>query len=337
MRPLTKGIRAAALALSALVALACARVPVEPLPELYWPLPPQKPRIKFVDLIMGSMDVTEYREGGLRTIVFGDASDVRTGKPTFVAVNDNVVYVSDTRMIHVYDFNKKTFGLVGKGLFLNASGIDVTSDGTIYAADTVRRKVYIFERGAKEIRSFGKADELLSPGGLAVDEENGRVLIADAKKHMVVVFSMDGEKLFEIGSRGTGDGQFNFPYDLALGPGGRIYVVDSGNFRVQIFDKDGAYIGKFGSVGTAEGLFARPKGIALDSEGHIYVVDAAFGNFQIFDEAGNVFLAVGAGGAEPGMFSLPFGVDIDENDRIYVVDQMNRRVQVFQYLKESGQ
>ena len=73
----------------------------------------------------------------------------------------------------------------------------------------------------------------------------------------------------------------------------------------------------------------------MDSEGHIYVVDAAFNNFQIFDEEGKLLLWVGNPGSRPGEFYLPSGMYIDREDRIYVTDTFNRRVQVFQYLKEN--
>jgi DNA-binding beta-propeller fold protein YncE len=333
MQGIKRNVEKLVVVILTVVAVSCAKVPVDKLPELYWPLPPQKPRVKFVDLIMGSMDVTGARTGKFKSLIFGEAIDFRLSKPSFVAVNDNIIFVTDVGMVQMYDFNNKKFGLIGRRLLITATGIDVTSDGTLYVGDSSKRKVYIFERGAEKIRSLGELGDFIAPGGIAVDENKGRVLVADAKKHTVIVFSLEGEKLLEFGKRGERPGEFNFPYDVAVDPEGRIYVLDAGNFRVQIFDPDGNFIRQFGAVGTAPGHFSRPKSISLDSEGHIYVVDAGFSNYQIFDDKGNVFLAVGTGGLDPGMFKLPFGIDIDENDKIYVVDQLNHRIQIFQYLK----
>jgi len=312
---------------------ACAQIPEEKPPELYWPLPPERPRIKFVDLVLGSIDVTGVKSGKFKQLLFGEEGEVRFVKPLFVAVKNNVMYVTDVIGIHVYDYNKKEFMILGSGLLRNPTGIDVASDGRIFVGDSAIRQVFIFNPSPRRVTMVAKPGTFGSLGGIAVDEPRGRFIVVDAKKHRVSVYSLDGKFLFSFGKRGINPGEFNFPYDVAVDAEGRMYVVDSGNFRVQIFDKEGKFLRAFGKVGTFPGFFARPKGIALDSEGHIYVVDAAFGNFQIFDSKGVVLLSVGANGSEPGKFSLPVGIDIDENDRIYVVDQMNQRVQILQYLK----
>jgi len=40
-------------------------------------------------------------------------------------------------------------------------------------------------------------------------------------------------------------------------------------------------------------------------------------------------------GRGSGEFYLPSGIFIDEKDRIYISDSYNRRIQIFQYLKEE--
>jgi DNA-binding beta-propeller fold protein YncE len=311
--------------------LGCAaQLPREEVPELYWPLPPEKPRIKFVDLIIGSIDVTGVRSGKFKQLLFGEEPEVGFLKPSFVAARDRVLYITDIGRVHVYDFKRKEYRAIG-GRLLTPTGIAVGPNSVLYVADSSRRALYIISPEGKftEIKGFA------TPGGVALDEKRGRVLVCDTKKHQVVVLDTRGRRLFSIGRRGRGPGQFNFPYDVAVDKEGRIYVVDSGNFRVQILAPNGQPIRAFGTVGMVPGTFARPKGIALDSQGHIYVVDAAFGNFQIFDRLGRVYLAVGTNGLAPGQFQLPAGIAIDERDRIYVVDQMNRRIQVFQYLRHQ--
>ena len=89
----------------------------------------------------------------------------------------------------------------------------------------------------------------------------------------------------------------------------------------------------FGRLGDAPGDFDKPKGIALDSDGHVYVVEGFGDVVQIFDEQGRLLLAFGGSGAGPGQLWLPSGITI-ANDLVYVADAANRRVQVFEYLKE---
>lgn len=321
--------------LGCIMLTSCAGLPKESPPQLYWPFPPEEPRIKFLDLIIGSIDVVGVRSGKFKQLLFGEEPEIGFRKPSYIYVRDNILYITDVNLIHVYDFRKKEFRFLGVRLLRNANGIVVTPDRRVFVGDSAKKRVYIiYPNGKASI--LGNINSFDTPAGLALDEVNKRLIVVDAKRHEVSIWSLSGEFLFSIGKRGVGPGEFNIPYDVAVDKDGRIYVVDSGNFRVQVFDKDGKFLSAFGGVGMIPGSFARPKGIALDSEGHIYVVDASFGNFQIFNTDGSAFLAVGTGGSEPGKFILPLGIFIDKDDKIYVVDQMNRRIQIFQYLKKQA-
>jgi len=285
-----------------------------------------------VDYVSSSLDVEVLEKGKFKKLLFGEQRDIRFIKPTYVAVKNNIMYVTDINRIRVFDFSKKKYYVIGKGTLRNATGIAVSSDGTVYVADSGLKKVLIKKPNEPKAIIIG-GDKIDGPGGMTIDESRGRFLVADAKRHVVVAFSLDGKFIRDIGQRGDAPGTFNIPYDVEVDDDGYIYVMDSGNFRVQILDPEGRYVTEFGGVGAAPGLFSRPKGIAIDSDGYIYAVDAAFGNFQIFDAEGNVYLAVGENGSAPSNFLLPFGIAIDKEEKIYVVDQMNRRVQIFERLK----
>jgi DNA-binding beta-propeller fold protein YncE len=243
------------------------------------------------------------------------------------------MYVTDIGCLHVFDFKHKKYSRFGGDVLNTPTGVALSPSGAIYVADSTADEIFIFSPGGVLI---GQIKGVSTPGGIAFDNTRGRLICCETRKHDLAVFDAAGKLLFNIGKRGNGPGEFNFPYSVAVDREGRILVVDSGNFRVQVLAPDGSFIRAFGSVGILPGMFARPKGIALDSEGHLYVVDSAFGNFQIFDESGNIYLAVGSNGTDPGEFHLPTSIAINERDRIYVVDQLNRRIQVFQYLKDGG-
>jgi DNA-binding beta-propeller fold protein YncE len=315
----------------AVIAACAGEMYKEEIPELYWPLPPQRPRIKFVDLIIGSLDVTGSQRGKFRRVLFGEEGEIGFVKPLFVASKKGVVYVTDQSSIVVMDFKEKAFRVIASNNIRIPTGIAVSETGKLFVGDSAKRSVFMVDPETQDTKQI-KDEPFGNPGGLAVDDTNGRLVATDVKEHMIRVYTLDGEKLFSFGERGMELGEFNFPYDVAVDSEGNIYVVDSGNFRVQIFDKEGNFLMAFGNVGTIAGHFARPKGIALDSDGHIYVVDGAFGNFQIFDKNGQSLLSVGSVGIEPGQFVLPIGITIDVDGSIYVVDQINRRLQKFQYI-----
>ncbi len=313
-----------------LASCASNEVVVEKVPEMYWPLPPEKPRIKFVDVIIGSLDA-RMKKGKLKELLLGQEADTLFVKPFGVAAAGNRLYVTEVGGVYYYDFEKMKFKVIGVDKLRVPTAIAASHDFVV-VGDIASKRLLKFDRDGQFISEFA-GKEIDTPAGLAIDGKRQRIIYSDAKKNEVTVFRYDGSVLFSFGRTGTREGEFHIPYGVAVDPQGRIYVVDSANFRLQIFDENGKYLKSIGKVGMSAGQFARPKGVALDSDGHIYVLDAAFGNFQIFDFDGNTLLAVGNNGIGPAEFQLPSAIAINEKDEIYVVDQINRRVQIFQYLK----
>jgi len=318
----------------------CASQVAEKPVDLVWPNPPETPRIRYIRSLSRA---NEFGSTGSNWIdyFFGDQSAESMAKP-YAASTDQTgrVYVTDTGLGVVWVFDEKEkkvslLGTSGQGQLKQPIGVAVDNRGIVFVSDVLLQRVYGLDRDGKLVVAIGKKDELKSPSGLAIDAASNRLYVADTRAHNIRVYNTtDGTFLFEFGKRGTEEGEINFPTNLFV-RNGKVYVTDTGNFRIQIFDLEGKFLKKLGTLGDALGALARPKGVAADSDGHIYVVDAAFDNFQIFDENGKLYLYVGSAGSGPGFFWLPAGLHIDESDKIYVVDSYNRRVQVFQYLKEK--
>jgi DNA-binding beta-propeller fold protein YncE len=301
--------------------------------NLYWPPPPDLPRIKYIQSVYCEDDIG--REYSLKEMLFGKDTGVDfLMKPYGVFSIGNRIYVTDLVLkgILVFDLDAKRVRLSGvEGSLKTPSSVVADSTGTVYVADAGGAKIVVYdERGIYRTAFLLPGSR---PVAAIINAKLGRLYVVDRNANMVLALDLEGNKLFEFGGPGDADGKFHLPLGIAVDADGTLYVLDSGNFRVQIFDPQGVFLAKFGSVGDGPGMFANPKGIALDSEGHIYVTDAAFGNFQVFDRQGRFLLFVGSLGPAPGQFHLPSGIAIDEKDRIYVADQFNRRIEVFQYLK----
>ena len=303
--------------------------------NLFWPLPPDPPRIKYIQSIYNEDDID--RVYSLKEKLFGKEYADAMSRPYGVHTRYGKMLVSDIalRRVLIFDLVSKRLRVLGEeGALITPSSAAADRSGTIYVADPGGTKVAVYNTdGSYRTAYILKGNR---PVAVALNEALGRLYAVDRDSHRVVAFGLDGTFHFEFGGRGSADGKFNIPLDITVGPNGDVYVLDAGNFRVQIFSADGRFLSKFGAVGDRPGMFANPKGIALDSEGHIYVTDAAFSNVQIFDREGNVLLFIGQLGPRPGQFHLLAGISIDENDRIYVADQLNGRIQVFQYLKTQG-
>lgn len=80
---------------------------------------------------------------------------------------------------------------------------------------------------------------LRSPGGLAIDERRGCVLVAEAHAHRIVCFSLDGKLLEAFGGPGETPGQFDFPTGVAIAErGGKrlLLVSEGGGRRLQVLE-----------------------------------------------------------------------------------------------------
>lgn len=314
----------------------CAPAPYQkPQIDLAWPLPPDEPKIKFVDKFLSTLDMGKQQS--FTEALFGEEQIDALYKPYGVAVDKTgKIYVTDIGRVFVFDFKNKSHEFIGvepgSGKLVIPIGIAISSDGSVFVADTAQDRVFVYKKN-KFFAAIGHTGDFESPSGVALDEKRGLIYVVDSKKHNVSVFSLsDYKKIRTIGKRGSELGEFNFPANIALDADGRLYVVDTFNVRIQVFDENGAFVKAIGKLGDGPGFLARPKGIAIDSEGHIYIVDAAFQNFQIFDRDGNILLVIGTTGVLPGEFYLPAGIAIDDEDKIYVVDQIPGSVTVFQYL-----
>jgi len=302
--------------------------------EYVWPLPPEKPRIKYLKSIWGEDDIRGT--SALEVIVGKDPSSDMV-KPYGVTTDTmGRIYVTDTvsRTVFVFDEQQSEMYFLGdrKHLFKIPAGVATDNMNHVFVSDTGHDAIFIFDENGSFVKQFGKGI-LNNPAGMAVDNTRGRLYVASVKTNRIEVFDLQGEHLFGFGQLGGGPGQFNFPRDVAIDFFGDVYVVDSANFRIQVFNSEGGYIREFGRLGSSPGQFSRPKAIAVDAQANVYVTDAAFNNFQVFDSLGTLLLFVGVSGTfAPGEFSLPADIHVDNRNRIYVVDQLNRRVQVFQKL-----
>lgn len=112
-----------------------------------------------------------------------------------------------------------------------------------------------------------------NPVGVAVDESNGDVFVADRGNHRINVFSSSGAFLKEFGaSELTNPGQIAMDGDPASSSFRSLYVVDG--FRIVKFDHEGNKLLEFGSEGEGDGQFKLPNpGIAVGPGGTVYVLD----------------------------------------------------------------
>lgn len=311
-----------------------------PLAEpLVWPGAPEEPRIKFVGVISTEEDLKKevpWSEGLLRFFFGREETGVMLG-PYDMCVDDRQrLFVADMAgaNIHIFGLDDRKYHqfseMAGGETLAGPISIELVGD-RLYVADSVLRKICVFDLEGNFIFSFGE-DALERPSSIAYQAEGKRIYVSDTAGHTIKIFTKDGKLTGSIGSRGSLPGQFNYPTHLWIDESGKIYISDTLNYRVQIFSKEGVFVKFFGSQGDRPGNFAHPSGISTDNYGNIYVVDRQYENVQIFDPNGRVLMALGQEGSGFGEFWLPGGIFIDDTNRIFIADSFNKRVQIFELI-----
>lgn len=306
-----------ALALAALALAGCAGAPREaPIPAaaVFYPPPPDAPRIQHLATFTGERDVA-LPESDFARFVVGEATTAgQLRQPYGAALHGTRLYVADSKApgLAVFDFAQRRFTFMtgaGHGRMKRPINVTIDRDGTKYVTDTGRDQILIYDREDRFVSALG--DEGQSrPVDVAIGGE--RLYVVDIKNHQVQVLDKrSGRLLHRFGKAGSKPGELFQPTNIAIGPDGDVYVVDTGNFRVQRFTAEGSYVRSYGEVGISPGSFARPKGIALDKAGRLYVVDAAFQNVQVFDNAGRLLLHFGEAREGFDGLSLPAALRID--------------------------
>ncbi|MFA6094639.1 MAG: peptidoglycan-binding protein [Candidatus Paceibacterota bacterium] len=158
-----------------------------------------------------------------------------------------------------------------------------------------------------------------------------KILILAFVLFFVGTFTAQATYTFDLqfGVPGSGQGQFNDPYDSAIDSHGFIYVVDAGNGRIQKFDQSGNFVLSFGGIGTADGQFTYPNAIAIDSTDHVYISDYNAHRVQKFSSDGVFIMKWGENGTGNGQFYFPTDLALDSSGNFFVVDRGNDRVQKF--------
>lgn len=314
-------------------------------PLRLWPSPPERARIQFVEAFSSPADLhlkrTSFFKGLLKK-----ALGLETRTPSMLmpygVVTDSrgriLAVDNKLRAVHIFDRQQKMYYLVTPQKherLVSPVGLAVDAADNFYVSDSYQGKIFVFDRSGKMRNVIGRPEgKYKRSTGIAIDKDNRVLYVVDTLKHMVEADDLDGKELFRFGHRGDGPGEFNYPTQICI-RGERVYVTDTLNARIQIFDLKGKYLSSFGRLGTGAGDLDKAKGVALDSEGHVYVVEGLHDVVQIYDADGRFLLAFGSTGSARGEFYLPTAIHIDNEDRIYVADSYNRRIEVFQYLRDG--
>jgi DNA-binding beta-propeller fold protein YncE len=212
--------------------------------------------------------------------------------------------------------------------------VTVGGDGKIYISDTGEKKVRVYDGNGAYLYDIdsgqddqGQPYQYYSPYGLAVDDGNNRLYIAD---YMLRVVDPEGNFLYNLTpppEAVTVDQSESAirPNQIAL-TSDRVYVTSRDG--IYIFDAAaGQYLEHWGTRGAAVGQFDFPNGIAVDENtGNIFVVDVNNWRLISMTEDGRYrwVLGIQDNGQVKSPFRLPRSVAVGPDGRVYVSDAPDR-------------
>jgi len=324
--------------------------------KLVWPNPPAPTRLKYLNYFCCQKIKDEGKKksswmdrmAGSETVnqKVDDNPAFALFFPNGIAVDSKgSVYVADARVGAVFIFNTETKDLqmIKNGAdarFGTIVGLAMDDADRLFVSDTKYHRIVVFDRNHKLEGAITQGG-LVDPAGMAIDNENRFLYVADAGRDQVMVYDADNFNLIRtIGTVGkahslTEPGQFAAPTNVALDQDNNLYVTDMFNNRVEIFDADGNFIRAWGKAGDRPGYFAKPKGIAIDADGHVWVADAMQDVLQCYTQDGHLLMWMGGHGLFPGQFRSMEGVYIDKNNRLFTSEQYPGRLQMFRYFTDD--
>ncbi|MHC4708373.1 MAG: 6-bladed beta-propeller [Planctomycetota bacterium] len=291
---------------------------------VFFPSPPEAPRLQFLTSFSGPEDLGARVTGGLERFVLGEQEAIEDiAAPYGMALFEGKLYVCDVgrKTVAVFDLKNRTFSyLTENRRVMLPVNIFIDDNGWKYVADSTAGLVFVFDYDDNLINMLGRQLKI-RPVDVVVCGE--LCYVTDCVSNQVVVLNKrTGAEIMRVGLRRQArvrvqpeaelpPGEFSLISDLALDQQGNIYVTDKAGARITQFDPSGIFTRTIGRLGDNIDEFVRPKGIAIDKENRIWVVDAATEVAKIYNEQGQLLLFFGLRGNKPGMMNLPATIVVD--------------------------
>ena len=149
--------------------------------------------------------------------------------------------------------------------------------------------------------------------------DNGDMFVTSDSDHCIHVYDSSRKKKTTIGSKGSGELQFQTPHGIAIS-GEVVYVAEWVGNRIHKLTIGGEFLGTFGQKGSDVGQFNGPHGINISPEGKVYVADYGNHRIQIFHSDWTLSHIIDGKVSGDGSFTGPFGVAFDISGDVHVTE-----------------
>ena len=263
-----------------------------------------------------------------------------------------------TKQLPTASYCKKSSTQKSPGELNNPSALAIHYDtGNIYIADLSNHRVQVFSCNGNYVFMF--SEKMSQPINICVYQN--RVFVAQLSGHCINLYELEGELIKSVGSKGSGEAQFNFPLGIDVCDRNKnIYVCDCDNQRVQILTEELKYHSMLKNdlmkqpldvkvtrdrvmvlAGSDPCMFvfnsdhvltnrlitrgfgeqANPYCFDIDREYNIIMSDIINHCVYVFNQEGEQIHKFGKEGQGIGEFYVPWGIALDNTGRIVVVSR----------------
>lgn len=175
--------------------------------------------------------IVPFKEGWIPTSVFVDGKNMLVSGRN--AQTEGVLGMTTSGQLKFHFGHHEEDGKIDG--FYDASKAVVDDRGRIYVSDAMNQRVAVFDKDRKFLYNL---TGFSLPRGMAIDADQ-KLYVVDTIAQNVKVLDVSGtdkpKSLYEFGTHGVGDGEFNFPNDIAFDDSGRLYITDRASDRVQVW------------------------------------------------------------------------------------------------------
>ena len=156
------------------------------------------------------------------------------------------------------------------------------------------------------VGKYGGDDNELNATGLALDEVNQLIYIADCNNKRIQVVYFEGKFLKRFGQD-----ILNKPWGIAVTED-NVFVTDSDlHALLQFRKKDCKLVRRTGTEGAGEGQLSRPRGLCSDYNGDVYVADCDNDRVSVFSKHLQFMKCLGT-----QQLNAPFDVKVTPNSLV---------------------
>jgi len=233
----------------------------------------------------------------------------------------------------IFDRNGNFLSSWGEGVFKNAHGIHMGTDGHVYLADSGDHTVRKFTLDGELVMTLGTEGVPSEDGGpfnqptdVAVSS-SGHIYVSDGYGNFRAhKYSSDGELLLSWGEEGEETGQFALPHGVFVDKNDRVYIADRENHRIQIFTPEAEFVTQWPDFREH-----KPCTLFIGDDDIVYVPELHQG-LSILNMDGELLTRWGRDEAtdETGYFFAAHTACIDSHSDLYVGEVLDgQRIQKF--------